>query len=376
MLASTQAMVVSPLMWVVTVAALCGVLVFDGMLVKHRPHIPGRNECIGFVAFYVSLAVAFGAMIWLKYGFSHAQEFVAAWVTEYSLSLDNLFIFLLIMTKHKVPRELQQFTLMIGIVLALVLRGIFIAMGTVVIEHLAWVFFIFGAYLIHTAIGVLREYRAKDEGEDEHAGEDGRFVLWLKRRLGCTNTWEGNALWVRREGKLMATLVFFTCATLGGTDLIFALDSIPAIFGLTSNPYIVFAASVFALMGLRQLFFLLEHLVENLRFLPVGLFFLLSFIGVKLLFHASHEYGLDERFLGGANLEISTGASLGFIFACLGLTAIFSLVLPKQPAEAEPAPVPQGALLAATVPVTSRIGVVALPGMMLKARRMGWTSTY
>jgi len=284
---------IHPYTWIVTVVILVGVLVVDAVVIGRRPHVPSTKECLKYICVYVGLAVLFGLGIWWFSGAKFAQEFYAGWLTEYSLSLDNLFIFLIIMEKQRVPRHVQQFALMVGIMLSLLFRGGFIALGAVLIDKLAWVFFFFGAYLLYTAWGVLKDFRAGES--DEAKGEDGKVLRLIKAHIPTTNTWEGDKILVRRDGRLLFTLVFFTILTLGATDVMFALDSIPAIFGLTLEPYIVFTANVFALMGLRQLYFLLGDLLDRLYYLPVGLFVLLGFIGVKLLLHAMHHYHLDEN---------------------------------------------------------------------------------
>jgi len=284
---------IHPYTWIVTIVILVGVLVVDAVVIGRRPHVPSTKECLKYICVYVGLALLFGVGIWLLSGAKFAQEFYAGWLTEYSLSLDNLFIFLIIMEKQRVPRHVQQFALMVGIMLSLIFRGAFIALGAVLIDRLAWVFFFFGAYLLYTAWGVLKDFRSGDG--DEAKGEDGKVLRLIKAHIPTTNTWEGDKILVRRDGRVLFTLVFFTILTLGATDVMFALDSIPAIFGLTVEPYIVFTANVFALMGLRQLYFLLGDLLDRLYYLPVGLFVLLGFIGIKLLLHAMHHYNLDEN---------------------------------------------------------------------------------
>jgi|GEM_PF-1935953 len=284
---------IHPYTWIITVVVLVGVLIVDAVVIGRRPHVPSTKECSKYISAYIILALLFGAGIWLLSGAKFAQEFYAGWLTEYSLSLDNLFIFLIIMEKQRVPRHVQQFALMVGIMLSLLFRGGFIALGAVLIDKLAWVFFLFGAYLLYTAWGVLKDFRSG--GGDESKGDDGVVLRLIKTHIPTTNTWEGDKILVRRDGRLLFTLVFFTILTLGATDVMFALDSIPAIFGLTVEPYIVFTANVFALMGLRQLYFLLGDLLDRLYYLPVGLFVLLGYIGVKLLLHAAHHYQLDEN---------------------------------------------------------------------------------
>jgi len=222
-----------------------------------------------------------------------------------------------------VPRESQQFALLVGIMLSLVLRGIFIALGKVVLEQFAWVFFLFGLWVLHAAWGVISDFVRRDEA-DEKVGES-RITRFIKARVHSTNTFEGDKIMVRTDdGHRRFTLMLFTIIALGTTDVMFALDSIPAIYSLTLEPYIVFTANVFALMGLRQLYFVLGSLLEKLYYLPVGLTVLLAFIGVKLILHAMHHYGLDARL--GFNGEISITFSLISIVAILAVTAIVSLI--------------------------------------------------
>jgi len=309
--------------WIITIVILVGVLVFDAMVIGRRPHVPTTKECLSFIGLYVGLALLFGLGIWYFSGPTYSMQFYAGWLTEYSLSLDNLFIFLIIMEKQRVPRESQQFALLIGIMLSLLLRGIFIALGKVVIEEFAWVFFLFGLWVLYAAWGVISDFVRHDEAADK-AGE-GRVTKFIRARVPTTNTFEGDRILIRGEdGKRRFTLILFTIVALGTTDVMFALDSIPAIYSLTFEPYIVFTANVFALMGLRQLYFVLGTLLEKLYFLPVGLTVLLAFIGVKLILHAMHHYGLDARL--GFNGEIDTLVSLLVIVGILGVTAIASLI--------------------------------------------------
>ena len=251
-------------------------------------------------------------------------EFFAGWITEYSLSLDNLFIFLIIMTKMRVPRRNQQFALLVGIMLALAFRGVFIGLGAALISRLEWIFFVFGAWLIYTAAGLVRDHlRGSSEGEvDEAVG--GPLMRWMQRVVPTTGDFHEDKIFVRPDGKVLATSLFFVIVALGSTDVMFALDSIPAIYGLTQEPYIVFTANVFALMGLRQLYFLLGDLLNRLVYLPLGLSVLLTFIGVKLILHAGHHYGWDDHL--GVNFDISTGVSLLVILVILALTTLASVI--------------------------------------------------
>ena len=271
---------------------------------------------------YVGLAIAFGIC---ACGTSTARqfglEFFAGWLTEYSLSIDNLFIFIIIMASFKVPKKYQQQALLVGIILALIFRGIFIALGAVAIDEFSWIFYIFGAFLVYTAIKL-----AKDTEHDDDA--ENRIVKFARSHLSFTENWDGLKLWIKENGKRLMTPMFLVIIALGTTDLLFALDSIPAIYGLTREPYIVFTANVFALMGLRQLYFLLGDMLNRLVYLSQGLAFILLFIGVKLILHALHENELP--FINGGEgvhvPEIPTLWSLGVIVLTLLVTMIASLM--------------------------------------------------
>jgi len=316
--------------WIITIVVLVGVLLVDAFVIGRRPHLPTTKECLRYIGLYVGLALLFGLGVWFFSGARYAMEFYSGWLTEYSLSVDNLFIFLVIMEKQRVPRESQQFALLVGIMLSLLLRGIFIALGKVVIDQFAWVFFVFGLWVLHAAWGVISDFR-KGDAPDETAG-DSRIARFFKSRVPNTGTFDGDHLVVRGDdGRRLFTLLLFTVIALGTTDVMFALDSIPAIFSLTVEPFIVFTANVFALMGLRQLYFVLGSLLERLYYLPVGLTVLLGFIGIKLILHAMHHYGLDAKL--GFNGEIGTAVSLGIIVGILVVTAAASLIRARrQPA--------------------------------------------
>ncbi len=316
---------VTPLAWGITIVVLLAVLAVDILIIGRRPHEPSARECGIAIGVYIGAALLFAAGVWYLRGPQYGGEFLAGWLTEYSLSIDNLFIFLIIMAKMKVPRHLQQYALMIGIVLALVFRGIFIALGAAMISRFAWVFFIFGAFLIYTAIGLVKDYLERDEEEE---ATENFAIRWVKRRFRFTDDFRGNKIQVMVDGVRHMTPMFLVIVALGSTDLLFALDSIPAIYGLTREPYLVFAANVFALMGLRQLYFLLGNMLQRLVYLSIGLSVILAFIGVKLLLHAMHEYHLDERL--GFNGEISLPVSLGVIIGTLVITTVASLIKSRR----------------------------------------------
>ncbi len=314
---------VSPLTWWVTIGLMTVFLSWDVVVIGRRPHVPSARECALALALYVGLAVAFGIWIWFHSGGQFAGEFFAGWLTEYSLSIDNLFVFLLIMRKFVVPEKLQQEALLIGIIIAIVLRGVFIALGAAVINQYAWVFYIFGAFLIYTAVKLARQGQSDDDQFEEN-----RLLRWVENRFPVAPDFHGTKLVARLDGKRLLTPMFIVILALGTTDLLFALDSIPAIYGLTKEPYLVLTANIFALMGLRQLYFLIGGLLERLVYLSIGLSVLLAFIGVKLILHALHENHLP--FLNGGNPipvpEVPITVSLGAIVLILTVTTVASLV--------------------------------------------------
>ena len=267
---------------VITLAVLVAILVVDLILVVKRPHIPSVKECLGWVGFYVALALVFAAVLFFFAGGQIAGEFVAGWLTEYSLSVDNLFVFLVIMSRFAVPKKYQQEVLMVGIIIALIARALFILVGAAVIDRFAGVFYLFAIFLLWTAW-----QQVKGEG-DEDDGES--FIMRsLKKLIPVSNEYDGNKLRTVENGKKVFTPMLLVFLVIGLTDVMFALDSIPAIFGITQSAFIVFTANLFALMGLRQLYFLLGGLMDRLVYLHYGLAAILAFIGIKLLIHAAHE---------------------------------------------------------------------------------------
>ncbi|SNC59445.1 tellurite resistance protein TerC [Kytococcus aerolatus] len=317
---------VHPWVWGVSLVVTLVVLSFDVWWAMRNPHVPSRKETTTFLSIYVGAAVLFGIGVWVLAGGQYGTEFFAGWLTEYSLSIDNLFIFLIIMSSFGVPRKYQQDALLWGIIIALVLRAIFIAVGASAINAFSWVFYIFGAFLIYTAVKLFLE-SINDTDEDDF--EENGLIRFAKKHLPSTDSWEGGtSLFLKENGKRLITPMFLTILALGSTDLLFALDSIPAIFGLTQEPYLVLMANVFALMGLRQLYFLLGDLLQRLVYLGIGLAVLLAFIGLKLIFHAMHENELP--FInGGEHIawapDIPIAVSLGAIVVILGVTTIASL---------------------------------------------------
>jgi tellurite resistance protein TerC len=319
-----------PSIWFVTIGIAVAVLAFDVYWIARNPHRPSTKEVALALSVYVSAAILFGIWLWSYAGAQLAGEYFAGWLTEYSLSVDNLFIFLLIMAKFAVPERLQQFALMVGIVLALIFRGIFIAVGAAAIERFSWVFFIFGAFLIYTAVKLYLDYRAKHSEDDDDV--ENALMRWVKKVFPATEDYRGTKLTVVEGGKRLITPMLIVIVALGSTDLLFALDSIPAIFGLTREPYLVFTANVFALMGLRQLYFLIGGLLQRLVYLSVGLSVILAFIGVKLVLHAMHEYHLDTPL--GIDGEIPIWVSLTVIIATLLVTTVASLIKSGRDARA------------------------------------------
>ncbi len=306
---------VSMTVWAVTIVATLAVLSVDFIIVARNPREPSMREATLWVIFYVSLAVLFGVGLSVVAGGRPGGEFFAGWLTEYSLSVDNLFVFLIIMAKFAVPRQYQQKVLLIGVALALVLRGIFIALGSEAISRFDWVFFIFGAFLIYTAYKLVVE-----AADDDDEFEENKLIKLVQRKFPLSSEYDRARLLTRVNGKRMITPMFIVILTIGTTDLLFALDSIPAIFGLTQEPYLVFTANVFALMGLRQLYFLIGGLLDRLVYLSYGLAIVLGFIGVKLIFEALHHRGVHWA------PEIPILVSLGVIVGTLTLTAIASLI--------------------------------------------------
>lgn len=301
---------------------LVGILILDLFLIVRRPHVPSMREASLWVGFYVLLALIFAGVLFLIGDVQHGSEFLAGWLTEYSLSIDNLFVFVMILSRFAVPHAYQQRALMIGIVLALVFRGLFILAGAALIENFSWIFYLFGAWLVWTAIQQVRH------DEDAVQG-DSWLIRQIKRVMPISDGFDGGKLRTTVNGKRVWTPFLIVLVSLGTTDLLFALDSIPAIFGITQSPFIVFTANVFALMGLRQLYFLLGGLLERLEYLKYGIAFILAFIGVKLVLHAMHVNELP--FInGGEHIawapEISTWVSLGVIVTAMAVATAASLV--------------------------------------------------
>jgi tellurite resistance protein TerC len=335
-------MLVPPYVWALTVLAIVALLAYDFFFHVRKPHEPTLGEAARWSALYVGIAVAFGLGVWLLGGGEAGQEYFAGYLTEKALSVDNLFVFLIIMTSFAVPRMLQQKVLLFGIAVALVARTAFIFAGAALINRFSWVFYIFGAILFVTGAQLLLE---KGDKADE---ADNIVIRLAKRFLKTTDHYDGDRMTTQVRGRRRFTPMLLVMVAIGGTDILFALDSIPAIYGLTQDVYIVFTATAFSLLGLRQLYFLIDGLLDRLVYLSYGLAAILAFIGAKLVLHALHENSLP--FVNGGRhvpvLELSTGLSLGVIVGVLAVTVVASLVSPAgrartRPALAEHAPVDQ-----------------------------------
>ncbi|MEU7138550.1 TerC family protein [Nocardia sp. NPDC046473] len=322
-------MQVTAVEWVITIVVILGLFVFDFFAHVRTPHEPTFRESGFWSAVYIGIALAFGGFVAWRWGSTFAGEYYAGFVTEKALSVDNLFIFLIIMSTFAVPRMYQQKALLIGIVIALVMRGVFIAVGAAAISAFSWVFYLFGLFLVYTAIKLITESGHEAEHEEKR---DSRVVALAKRVLPTTDSYDGDKLVTRVDGRRVVTPLLLALLAIGFADLLFALDSIPAIYGLTNEPYLVFTANAFALMGLRQLYFLIGGLLDRLVYLSYGLSAILAFIGVKLVLHALHENTLP--FINGGEHvsvpEISTGVSLGVILGILIIATVASLLRTRK----------------------------------------------
>ncbi|MFG2468762.1 TerC family protein [Streptomyces canus] len=315
---------VSLTVWLLTIVALC-VLVGADFFIGRKPHDVSVKEAGIWTVVWVVLACLFGLGLLLFGGGKPTGEFFAGYITEKSLSVDNLFVFVLIMGKFAVPSQYQQRVLMVGVVVALVLRAGFIAAGAAIISAFSWVFYLFGAFLIWTAWKLVQD--ARKDGHDEEY-EENKLLKTVEKRFGVADRYHGTKLWIEENGKRVMTPMLVVMLAIGSTDVLFALDSIPAIYGLTQDPYIVFTANAFALMGLRQLYFLIGGLLKKLVHLSYGLSIILGFIGVKLVLHALHESGVHVP-------EIGIPFSLGFIVLVLAVTTLTSLRAAKKQGETE-----------------------------------------
>jgi tellurite resistance protein TerC len=318
--------------WLLTVVGIVAMLVFDFVFHVRKAHSPTLKEAAIWSSLYVGIAILFGLGVWILGGQSMGTEYFAGYVTEKALSVDNLFVFLIIMTSFAVPRADQQKVLLFGIVFALIARTGFIFLGAALINQFAWVFYLFGLVLLLTAGNML-----KPEGEESHSG-DNIMVRIAQKLFRTTNHYDGDKLVTIANGKKVLTPMVLVMAAIGGTDILFAVDSVPAIYGLTENVYIVFTATAFSLLGLRQLFFLIDGLLDRLIYLSYGLAAILAFIGIKLILHALHAlHENNVPFINGGEpvdvVEISTGLSLSVIIGVLLVTVVASLISPKGRAQ-------------------------------------------
>ncbi|MFJ4962032.1 TerC family protein [Streptomyces sp. NPDC088729] len=317
---------VSWTLWALTILGLSALIAVD-FFIGRKPHDVSTKEAGIWTIVWIALAVIFGVGLMVAGESQASGEFFAGFITEKSLSVDNLFVFVLIMAKFSVPSHLQQRVLLIGVLIALVLRAIFIAAGAAVIANFSWVFYIFGAFLIYTAWKLIQEARADEEEEDF---EENRLLKSIEHRFGVADKYHDTKLFIRNNGKRIMTPLMVVMLAIGMTDVLFAVDSIPAIFGLTQDPYIVFTANAFALMGLRQLYFLIGGLLKKLVHLSYGLSVILGFIGVKLVLHALHESGVHVP-------VVTIPFSLSFICGVLVITTITSLIASRKKEAAEAA---------------------------------------
>lgn len=316
------------LFMIITLAALTVFFAADLIVTGRKPHVPSTKECLLHIGFFIAAALIFGGLIWICAGPKPAVEFYSGWLTEYSLSVDNLFIFVIIMSNFAVPRQMQKYVLGVGITLALVLRGIFILLGAAIVTRFTWVFLFFGVFLIYTAVSLLHG----DSGDDEY--KENRLIRFLRKVMKVTDEYDGRRLRTVKGGVRYFTPMLIVFIAIGTTDVMFAFDSIPAIFGLTKDPFIVFTTNVFALLGLQQLYFLLGALLDRLVYLPIGLSAVLGFIGIKLIMEALR--GNTLPFINGGKgissiPDIPTWVSLAVIIVSLGTAAAASLMKARVP---------------------------------------------
>ena len=313
--------------WVVTLALILGLLAYDFFFHVRKAHEPTIKEAAVWSAVYVGLALLFGLVILVFDGGQFAAEYYGGYITEKALSVDNLFVFLIIMASFQVPRADQQKVLLFGIIFALIARTVFIFVGAAAINAWAWVFYLFGLVLLLTAGNLIKG----EVGDGEKDEANNVVVRTAKRFMHTSENYDGDRLFTTENGKKVMTPMLLVMVAIGGTDILFALDSIPAIFGLTQETYIVFTATAFSLMGLRQLYFLIDGLLDRLIYLSWGLSVILAFIGVKLILHALHENNLP--FINNGHpvhvIEVGIGMSLGVIIGILVVTVLASLLSPK-----------------------------------------------
>lgn len=303
--------------WLITVGLIIGLLLFDLLTSTRKAHDVSFKEATFWSVFYIAVAIIFGAWVWSEFGSQFGKEYFAAYIVEKSLSVDNLFVFLIILTNFAVPSIYHQRVLMVGIVLALIMRAIFIALGAAALAAFSFTFVIFGAILLWTGIKLFQHW---DEDPDP---SENFIVKFAQRKFAFTNEFHGGKIFIRENGKRVATPLLLVMLAIGATDLLFALDSIPATFGVTQEPFLVFAANAFALLGLRALYFLIKNLVKKLIYLSMGLAFILIFIGIKLVLVWAHEEWASVP-------KISTNFSLAVIGSILLISTIASLIKSKK----------------------------------------------
>jgi tellurite resistance protein TerC len=325
--------------WALTIGAIVGMLIFDFVGHVRTPHAPTLRESTIWSAVYVGIAVVFGLLVFVFAGAEFGGEYFAGYITEKSLSIDNLFVFVLIMAGFGVPRELQQKVLLFGITFALVLRTVFILVGAAAIENFSWVFYVFGAILIYTAWVQARS--GGHSGDEDY--QENAVLRFARKVLPTTEEYHSDRMVVKVDGKRFITPLAIALIAIGTADVIFAVDSIPAIFGLTQETYLVFAANAFSLLGLRQLFFLIDGLLDRLVYLAYGLAVILGFIGAKLVIHALHTNELP--FInGGEHItvipEVPTWLSLAVILVTLVVTTVASLAKNRRDRADRPEPTP------------------------------------
>lgn len=308
---------VSNLVWAATIGVIVALILVDLFTVSSKPHDVMFKEATLWSIFYIGIAVIFGVWVWSNYGSEFGTEYFAAYLVEKSLSVDNLFVFVIILAQFAVPSIYHQRVLLIGVILALVLRGIFIAVGAAALAAFSFTFVIFGAILIWTGVGLFRHW-----DEDPEPG-DNFIVKQVRKRIATVNEYHGTKLFVRIDGKRFATPMFLVMIAIGATDLLFALDSIPATFGVTSEAFLVFAANAFALLGLRALYFLIKGLLDKLIYLSLGLSIILIFIGIKLVLTFVHEIYTEVP-------KIPTLWSLAVIALILIVSTVASLIKSKR----------------------------------------------
>jgi tellurite resistance protein TerC len=303
--------------WFVVIGAILALIIVDLLTVSRKPHEVKFKEAAGWSIFYIAVAIGFGVWVWQSSGSVFGTEYFAAYLVEKSLSVDNLFVFIIILAQFKVPSIYHQRILMFGVLLALVLRGIFIAVGAAALAAFSFTFVIFGAILIWTGVGLFKHW------DEDPSPEDNRLVKAMRKRIAMTDEFHGSKIFTKIDGKKFATPMFLVMIAIASTDLLFALDSIPATFGVTEEPYLVFAANAFALLGLRALYFLLKGLLDKLIYLSLGLSIILMFIGVKLIMTYLHEVWVEVP-------KIPTVGSLAVIGIILVVSTVASLVKSKK----------------------------------------------